>query len=341
MVGSWVVLLTAMWVLMPHVALGQTRGDLASPMGMVGTRPDPEGTPTEVSLGLYFLDVAQIDDAAQEFAADVVIRAIWMDPRLADPGAPSTRVLPLAETWDPQVGFLNGRVVDLVLPETVRVDPTGQVLYVQRARATFASPLDLRRFPLDEQEIGVQMVSYRYTPGELDLRVDRTMTSRLEAFSGTGWQLELGTADVAPLVLPGVNLTRAGITFPLRAQRERIYYLLTMFIPLVLIALMAWCVFWIDPSQLPSQVGISTASVFTLIGFRFSVNFSLPRISYLTVADQFMLAITLLVFTALGQAILTGRLAKSGREGLARSLDQWGRWIYLGALAIVCVATLT
>ena len=113
-----------------------------------------------------------------------------------------------------------------------------------------------------------------------------------------------------------------------------------MFIPAVLIALMAWCVFWIDPSLLPSQIAISTASIFTLIAFRFSMNFSLPRVSYLTVGDQFMLAITLLVFAALGQAVLTGRLAKSGKEAVARSLDQWGRWIYLIALAIVCLGTL-
>lgn len=166
------------WVLLSHVAIGQTREDLASPHGEVVPRPDAEGTPTEVFIGLYFLDVAHIDDVAQEFAADVVVQALWTDPRLADPGAPPTRVLPLSEIWDPEVGFLNRRAVDLILPETVRVDPAGHVVYVQRALATFASPLDLRRFPRDEQEIGVQMVSYRYTPGELDLRVNRTTTGR-------------------------------------------------------------------------------------------------------------------------------------------------------------------
>ncbi len=315
--------MAAACVLLPHVALGQTRGELALPQGELVSRPDPEGTPTDVSIGLYFLDVAEIDDVAQEFAADVLVQALWTDPRLADSEAPPTRVLPLAEIWDPEVGFLNRRALDLVLPETVRVDPAGHVVYVQRALATFASPLDLRSFPRDEQQIEVQLVSYRYAAGELDLRVNRTTTGRREAFSITGWQLEIGTAAVTPLVLPGVDLTRAGVTFRLRAQRERNYYLLTMFIPMILIALMAWCVFWIDPSLLPSQIAISTASVFTLIAFRFSINFSLPRVSYLTVADQFMLAITLLVFAALGQAVLTGRLAKSGREAFARSLSRW------------------
>ncbi len=55
---------------------------------------------------------------------------------------------------------------------------------------------------------------------------------------------------------------------------------------------------------------------------------------------RFVLAITLLVFAALGQAVVTGRLAKSGKETLARSLDRWGRWVYLVALALVCVGIL-
>ena len=334
--GRWIALMATVCLLSSNVAFGQPPGDPAGPQREMVERPDPAGTPTEVSVGLYFLDVSQIDDVAQDFAADVVIRVIWTDSRLADPEAPPTRVLPLNETWNPEVGFLNRRVADLLLPQIVRVDPVGHVVYVQRALATFASPLDLRRFPGDAQDLRVQLVSYRYSTGELALRVDRTVTGSLETSSVAGWQLRLGAADVVPFVLPGTDIVRAGITFGLRAQRERTYYILTMFIPMVLIALMGWCVFWIDPSLLPSQIAISTASVFTLIAFRFSVSFSLPRISYLTVADQFMLAITVLVFTALGQAVLTGRLAKSGKEALARSLDRGGRWIYFAVLAILC-----
>ena len=340
MIGRSIALVATLWALLTPVAIAQTGADPASARGEMVPRPGPEDTPTEVTIGLYFLDVARIDDVAQEFTADVLVQALWTDPRLADPEAPPTRVVPRTEIWNPEVGFLNRRTVDLVLPDTVRVDPAGHVVYIQRALATFASRLDLRRFPRDEQEFRVQLVSYRYDPEELELRVNTTTTGRLEEFSITGWQLELGTAAVTPLLLPGVDLTRAGITFRLRAERERSYYLLTMFLPMVLIALMAWCVFWIDPSLLPSQIAISTASVFTLIAFRFSMTFSLPRVSYLTVGDRFVLAITLLVFAALGQAVVTGRLAKSGKETLARSLDRWGRWVYLVALALVCVGIL-
>jgi hypothetical protein len=58
-------------------------------------------------------------------------------------------------------------------------------------------------------------------------------------------------------------------------------------------------------------------------------------VAYLTRADEFVLAITVLVFAAFGEAVLTGSLFKAGREDLARSVDRWARWVYLGALVVV------
>jgi len=115
------------------------------------------------------------------------------------------------------------------------------------------------------------------------------------------------------------------------------YFLWTMAVPLALIMFMAWTVFWIDPNFLPSQVGVATASVFSLIAYRTALRLSLPKVSYMTRADIFILGATLLVFGALAMAIATGRLAKSGREEVALRVDRWGRWVYLGLLAVLVV----
>ena len=103
-----VALLAIAWVLMAHVAMGQTGADPVSSRSEMVPRPDPDGTPTSVSLGLFFLDVAQIDDVAQEFAADVLVQAVWTDPRLADPEAPPTRVSVLPRSGILKWGFSIG-----------------------------------------------------------------------------------------------------------------------------------------------------------------------------------------------------------------------------------------
>jgi len=60
-----------------------------------------------------------------------------------------------------------------------------------------------------------------------------------------------------------------------------------MLLPLALIVLMAWSVFWIDPALLPTQIGVSTASVFSLIAFRFGTRDLLPPVHYMTRGDFF------------------------------------------------------
>ena len=109
---------------------------------------------------------------------------------------------------------------------------------------------------------------------------------------------------------------------------------------LLMIVLMAWAVFWIDPSAIGPQIGLSTATIFTLIAFRFSLGFQLPKVSYFTRMDKFVFASTVLVFLALGAAIATSRLASQGNKELANRIEKWAKIIYLGIFAIIIIFTL-
>lgn len=322
-------------MLIPAAWAAESEPTRAQPMGKaIPTRPDPEGVPTRVSLTFLFIDVTEINDLKQEFTADIFLRLQWHDPRLrlpADASSRAERVLPLAEVWQPQVGSFNRRDVDLALPDVVTVDPDGLVTYSQRVFGSFAARMDLHSFPRDTQTLAVEIISYRYSPDEVEFQVE-PQSGLMQELSLTGWHVELGESEMAPLVIEGAKRDVAAATFSLAATRDVSYYVLTMGVPLILIALMAWAIFWIDPSLLPPQVGISTAAVFSLIAFRFSLKLSLPRISYLTNADWFVLAVTVLVFSAFGHVIVVGRLAKTDREVLALKFDRWGRWIYLTLL---------
>jgi hypothetical protein len=154
-------------------ALGQTapRND-----ELTANRPDPDGVPTRISLAFYLVDIESIDDPQQEFTADLYLVARWRDARLVRPETSddeSQRLLPLSQIWQPDVGILNRRSMEATLPQVARVDTQGNVEYAQRVRGQFASPLDLRRFPFDRQQLEIRIISYRYAPGELELAVGR------------------------------------------------------------------------------------------------------------------------------------------------------------------------
>ena len=70
-------------------------------------------------------------------------------------------------------------------------------------------------------------------------------------------------------------------------------------------------VFWIDPKQIAPQIGLAATSMLTLIAFQFAFIGLLPRISYLTRADRFILSSSVLVFIALVEAVTASTLAPS------------------------------
>jgi hypothetical protein len=119
------------------------------------------------------------------------------------------------------------------------------------------------------------------------------------------------------------------------ARRHWMYYVWTVALPLTLIVIMSWGVFWIDPAQLAVQIGLAATSVLTMIAFLLSVRSSLPPVSYLTRMDVLVVAGLTLVFAALVEALLSCSLAARGSKELAIKLDRIARWVFPATFAFV------
>ena len=316
------------------LAAADTTGDRAV---MLSQRPGPAGVPTPVEVGLFVVDVPSIDDVKQEFTADLYVTATWEDSRLE---GEATRTLPLADVWHPLLTILNRRDLDKLFADVVHVEPDGKVTYGQRLVGHLSARMNLREFPRDHQTLSVSIVAVGSSPDEIDLRPTSGAVEGFQDFSVSNWKLTLQKAEASPIVIPSTGRRLPHVAFEIGAERRAGYYLWVMYVPLLFIVLMAWLVFWIDPSLVASQIAVSTAAVFSLIAFRFSMRLALPSVPYMTRMDKFVLGCTTLVFLALGQAVVTGRLAKQGREVLARRMDRWGRWIYLAAFILVDVVYL-
>ncbi|MEE9578964.1 MAG: hypothetical protein V3W24_05255, partial [Gemmatimonadota bacterium] len=87
------------------------QGDCSVPPELTLTRPDPDGVPTELTVGAYLVDLHGIDDAEQTFSADFFFVMAWGDERLMDVDGRSLAgcEVPLASVWAPRVIVLNER----------------------------------------------------------------------------------------------------------------------------------------------------------------------------------------------------------------------------------------
>ncbi len=132
------------------------------------SRPDERKGPTKVHFLVFVADIDSINDANQNFMANVYIRLRWIDPRLASPGTP-VRQIPLDSVWNPRVLIANRTgLVTKSLPEVVQVDSDGTVIYHQRYTGTLSQRLLLSEFPRDKHTFVVRFVAAGYNSDELE-----------------------------------------------------------------------------------------------------------------------------------------------------------------------------
>lgn len=299
------------------------------------SRPGSGGPPTRVNVGLYVIDIESIDDLQQSFRADFVVRLRWEDPRLA----PSDGPLSLQDVWHPRVGIFNLRAHDTLLDESVVILPDHTVQYTQRYQGQLGSPFDFRSFPFDEQILPVTLISFRYRPDEVEFVSD--MAGIEERLSIPGWIIaprdaEAGAGRAHLIAAAGEEIYRPRIEFRLGASRNISFYHWRVLAPLSVIIFLSWAVFWIDPTQIGPQIGVSATSILTLIAFLLSLERHIPPVPYLTHLDKFVLACLVMVFLAYVEALATVRMARSARDAeLAMKIDRWARALFPVAYGIV------
>jgi hypothetical protein len=307
---------------------------------LVGERPNTPGEATLVTLGVFIFDVDDIDDVNQRFSVDIFTVVSWHDPRLAMPEDDRdglVRTLSMDEIWTPRGLIVNDRGLNLQLPRIASIDDLGNVTYRQRLSGELAVNLELEEFPFDKQRLPIDFVSYQYSPDEVRFSVDTDVRGNAESFSAAGWNISIAEPEFGEFTIPDIKVTRSRLTYYLEAERVSKYYMLTMFLPMSLIVFMSWTVFWLQPDIVPARIGISTASIFSLLALGFSIRLSLPAVSYTTRADLFVIGCTLMVFVALGVAVIGSRWASAARMEDALRLNAIARWVYVGLFILVAV----
>ena len=302
--------------------------------GVVHARPDAEGTPTPVTIGLYVVDITAVSDVNQSFTADFALWVSWRDPRLARPGG-GVRVFALDEIWRPNVLVLNQRRLFKSFADTVEVDPEGNCFRRQRYYGELSSRFDLRDFPVDSQQVSVSLICGGHRVDQLRLEVDESATGRSDSFSVVHAEIGSGSIDVGEYYFAPGHVSLPSLTYTFEVERHADYYLWKILVPLAVIVAMSWMIFWIDPAHAGPQLSVSVTALLTVIAYRFLLGNLVPRIAYLTRLDYFTLGTTLIVFLGLVVSVLTINLTSRERRDLALRIDGWCRFVFPVLFALI------
>jgi hypothetical protein len=203
----------------------------------------------------------------------------------------------------------------------------------------------LQSFPFDRQTFRLQLVAVRYQPDEVMFLPDQDwIRSGLKQAGGIApkitlpdWTIEKWeTKPLTYALAPGLHYSSYALEFT--AARNVQHYILKVILPLVLIVIMSWSVFWIDPVHSSSQISVAVTSMLTLIAYRFAIDSQLPRLPYMTRLDAFILTGTVLVFFSLIEVLITTILETKRQTERAKKIDRYCRAIFPAIFVIASIA---
>lgn len=284
----------------------------------VGSTPPPGDLPVPISVGIYIVDITNINETRNTYDVEMDVAVIWRDERLAfdateagtdrriHVGAGSESVH--KKIWTAQIGVANP-VGNLSLgQEKLTIFADGRVEIAVRVAATCRANLDYRSFPFDTQVLPLTLESFAWNKDLVKLVPAAGHTGFAPEFALAEWNvlgLEHRAADIKRVRDPQ---SFSNLIYEVRIQRESGYYLWKIFLTVFIITSLTFVTFFMSTEGLGRRAGISSSGILTVIAYQFVTTSSLPRVSYLTVADRVMTLSIIIIALTMAVSIIVDRV---------------------------------
>ncbi|HWB12539.1 MAG TPA: hypothetical protein VG826_25160 [Pirellulales bacterium] len=306
----------------------------------------PPDRPVKVTLSVDLLEVSQIQDHDEKFEVEFYLFMTWKDSRLAfdASGGRQKRVVPSEQIWTPQPDLTDDLDVTVQNGRNAHIHADGTVMWRQYYRGTLSSNFDLHEFPFDVHRLEVHIEA---SAGEIDDvvyvagegRVHEEQASERFHVVPHGWEmLGLSTA-VSEARYPRLGETFSRFVLRIDVKRDPHFYWWAIVLPLLPIVATSWSVFWMDPKEFSSQVGVGVTAMLTVVAYRITIDSSLPPLSYMTRMDYFLLVCQVWVFGAFLMSVVVHVCYVQESErwtAVAHRISRYCRWLPPLALIATC-----
>ncbi len=290
---------------------------------------------------MNLLNFEEMDEVSERFRIDGALIVDWKDSRLAfqpQPGAPRLRHYTPDEVWHPNLQMVNATRPRESHGYAILAEPDGAMHYIEFFSATLSSALYLAPFPFDSERLQVYIQPFlgadeNIAFGDPD-RPSRVVNEPYTELAS--WRImdfKVSRRSAAP-AFGGFGLSPEMI-FTLVIQRRPRFYVWKVFVPLMIIVLTSWTIFWISTADFYNQVTIAVTTLLSVIAFGFAISQSLPKLGYLTMIDAFFITCYVFVFGAIVEMTVAYSLRRQGRDGAAERLHRFSRGLFPLAFVIV------
>ncbi|KAL4641791.1 glycine receptor subunit beta [Arapaima gigas] len=272
-------------------------------------RPNFKGVPVEDKVNIFINSFGSIQETTMDYRVNIFLRQRWNDPRLRLPSDFKSDALTVDPKmfkclWKPDLFFANEKSANFhdVTQENILlfIFRNGDVLISMRLSVTLSCPLDLTLFPMDTQRCKMQLESFGYTTDDLKFSWQSGDPVQMD-------EIALPQFDIKQEDITYGNCTKyykgtgyytcVEVIFTLRRQVG--FYMMGVYAPTLLIVVLSWLSFWINPDASAARVPLGILSVLSLSSECTSLASELPKVSYVKAIDIWLIACLLFGFASL------------------------------------------
>ena len=316
---------------------------------------------TDVEIGLYDVEILKIDPREETFEVEADLVAEWVDPRMAfSPNQVGTDALTFQDgaaidalenrVWWPNFEITDARGARDRMHIDLTIYSDGSVFYRERMVVKIKQDFDLSGFPFDSHDISFRLESFSYDASLVRFAKSELGRSTVN-WEPTEWTVSEPDFQVAPGLFCSdsgelcetdtdcptagetcdVGFAAAGINMSIARVPD--HYMWKIILPLMLIVMASFGVFWLDLAKFPDpgdRLTIAFTGVLTVVAFDFVSAGSVPKLWYTTVMDRILiLAYVFLALNILENVLAVSAFSKSESNGAkAARLDKIARWAF-------------
>jgi hypothetical protein len=325
----------------------QLSGSGGSAASQAPDRRAPPGAPTLVAVGLFIVEVTEVNEVDNKFTIEGFMDQVWCDPTRGSEPEPlidDVAAARLERGWNPNITFVDEIGTPIKENQELTLLPNGTVEYKQKFNVTLEALYDLRRFPFDRQTLAIELESFDWTAKHLELRRPPGMVGFSKQFQIPEWRAVAVDSYIEPRKEPRDREKFSELVVTLQVDRESGFYVWKILVPLVLLVAISWSVFWMSGESLAARIGISFTGILAIIAYQFVIDRVLPKVSYFTLWDTILLLSFLLMGLTVAANLLQAVLRIKRREQLANEIDATARVAfpvtYVAGLALFLLAYL-
>lgn len=298
-------------------------------------RPPTEADqPLLIEASINLRNILDVDEKAQLVSLETTLRLFWRDTRVRpvadyleskDSRGNYTTLNPIyaKQFWMPDIFIDQAKALRTptyyTQPASLRVYKDSTIRYSSRINFDVACNMDFHRYPVDEQYCQIKFESFGFQSNQIQLKwIPNSMN--------VNENITLAQFDFRVEIMDSYNTDYYDVAYPglilqLHLTRQIGYHVVQTYIPSSVFVTLGWMSLFISPEAAPARVGMGMTTILTLTAMFSSVRQNVPKVSYISVLDIWMLICMIFVFSCMAEYIVVTSLIRGGNKKRAETVE--------------------